>query len=88
MLKQTCIVAAHRGGAANGGETAAQGESAAAKGAALRGETNGADMSRCGAENRGGAAAHRGEAAAAEGAAAGKRDRAPTHGPRAIITIL
>ena len=112
MLKQTCIVAAHRGGAANGGETAAQGETAAAKGAAagerdraagvavqveegrppasiaVRGETNGADMSRCGAENRGGAAAHRGEAAAAEGAAAGKRDRAPTHGPRAIITIL
>ena len=41
------------------------------------GETNGADMSRCGAENRGGAAAHRGEAAAAEGAAAGKRVRAP-----------
>ena len=34
------------------------------------------------------AEAHRGEAAAAEGAAAGKRDRAPTHGPRAIITIL
>ena len=34
MLKQTCIVAAHRGGAANGGETAAQGETAAAKGAA------------------------------------------------------
>ena len=34
MLKQTCIVAAHRGGAANGGETAAQGETAAVKGAA------------------------------------------------------
>ena len=46
MLKQTCIVAAHRGGAANGGETAAQGETAAAKGAALRGETNGAGESR------------------------------------------